>query len=73
MKSFMSDKKFEDLVLFKYRIIAQVLNDSGKGQMKYFKKNNSITQIMILGGDRHGCCFYVICIDGIEKYIFNKE
>lgn len=34
----MSDKQSEDLALFKYRIIAQVLNDGGKGQMRHFRK-----------------------------------
>jgi len=34
----MSDKKSEDIALFKYKIIAEVLNNTGKGQMKYFRK-----------------------------------
>jgi len=34
----MSHKRSEELALFKYRIIAEVLNNTGKGQMKYFRK-----------------------------------
>lgn len=34
----MSDKRSEDIALFKYRIIAPVLNDSGKIKMRYFRK-----------------------------------
>jgi transposase InsO family protein len=34
----MSDKRSEELALFKYRIIAEVLNNTGKWQMKHFKK-----------------------------------
>jgi len=34
----MSDKRSEDIALFKYRIIAPVLNDSGKRKMRYFRK-----------------------------------
>jgi len=34
----MSDKKPEDIALFKYKIIAEVLNNTGKGQMKHFRK-----------------------------------
>lgn len=34
----MSDKKSQDIALFRYRLIASVLNDSGKGQMKYFRR-----------------------------------
>jgi len=30
--------KSEDIALFKYRIIAEVLNNTGKGQMKYFRE-----------------------------------
>ena len=34
----MSDKKSEEMALFKYKIIAEVLNNTGRGQMKYFRK-----------------------------------
>ena len=34
----MSDKRGEDIALFKYRIIAPILNDHGKRQMAYFRK-----------------------------------
>jgi hypothetical protein len=33
----MSDKKSEDIALFKYGIIAPILNDTGKRQAKYFR------------------------------------
>lgn len=34
----MADKKSEAIALFRYRIIAQVLNNTGKGQMKHFRE-----------------------------------
>jgi len=34
----MSDKKDEDIALFKYRIIAPILNEEGKRKMRYFRK-----------------------------------
>ena len=34
----MSDKKSEDIALFKYGIIAPILNDTGKRQATYFKQ-----------------------------------
>ena len=34
----MSDKRSEDIALFKYRIIAPILNEYGKGQMRYFRE-----------------------------------
>jgi len=34
----MSDKRSEDIALFKYRIIAPILNEHGKRQMGYFRK-----------------------------------
>ena len=34
----MADKKSEAIALFRYRIIAHVLNNTGKGQMKHFRE-----------------------------------
>ena len=36
----MSDKKSQDIALFRYRIIAPVLNDSGRGQRRYFRRKS---------------------------------
>ena len=33
----MSDK-FQDIALFRYRVIAPVLNETGIGQRRYFRK-----------------------------------
>ena len=50
----MSVKKAEDFALFKYQIIAPILNDTGKRQARYFKKMaKKIYEVPTLGQKRY--------------------
>ncbi len=50
----MSDKKSEDIALFKYGIIAPILNDTGKRQAKYFKQMaEKVHEVPSLGEKRY--------------------